>query len=103
MKRNPAVWVVSGLLFLPFLWLVVTMPPGLPMGAWLSVAGAFGTGLALVVLLWRGHRAGRWVAHQCVTCKHPMRRVQEGELRPPGGPEAPGNPLWRCAYCGRLV
>ena len=102
MKRNPTVWVITAAMFLPFVWLVATSPGQTDLADIAMAAGALVTGLVLQGLLWSGHRQGRWVAHKCITCARPMRRILEGELRPPAGIAQEESPDWRCTHCGRL-
>ena len=103
MKTNPAVWLLSALIFVPFLWLVASAPGEADTKSVVTSLGALVTGIVMVVLLWRGHRAGRWVANRCETCERPMRRIRPGEIRPPSGAALEISHRWRCIYCGRLV
>jgi len=103
MKRNQTVWLLSAAIFLPFVWLVWTAPGELALEDVVMTGGALATALVLQGLLWRGHRQGRWLAHRCVTCERPMRRIIEGEMRPPTGGAQAAAPQWRCTHCGRLL
>ena len=102
MKRNPMVWMVSLLIFVPLAWLLWSAPTELAPSDIAMSGGALVTALALLSLLWRGQAQGRWLAHQCVTCGRAMRKILPGELRPPPGQKAKKPPTWRCSHCGRL-
>jgi hypothetical protein len=102
MKRNRIVWVITVAVFVPFCWLVATSPAEIGVADMAMTLGTLGTACVLLVLLWRGHWAGRWLAHGCVTCGRSMRRIVEGELRPPSGEVQGQPPVWRCTHCGRL-
>lgn len=102
MKHNRTAWLLSVAIFMPFVWLVATSPAQSGVADLAMTGGALGTGLVLLKFLWRGQRQGRWAAHRCVTCDRAMRRILDGELRPPAAGLSDPAPLWRCSHCGRL-
>lgn len=103
MKRNRGPVILTVAMALPCLWLAATGPWSGGSEAWALGAGSLVTGAMLIALLWRFHRAGKMLAHRCLTCENPMVRTQPGELRPPDGATTLQTQWWRCRRCGRLV
>jgi len=103
MKRNPAIWALTSLIFLPFVWLIWTAPQEMTLRSLGFALGALVTAVAMVVFAWKAQRAGRLVPHRCLTCDRPIRLIVPGELRPPSGSSAQVHQRWRCTYCGRLI
>lgn len=102
MQRRHGIWVLTVLGSLPLAWLVATTPVDSARGQ-LVALGAVVTFVVVLRQVWRLHRAGRLLAHRCLTCEHPMVQIGPGDIRPPSGHAAGELPRWRCRSCGRLA
>ena len=102
MHTNKGIWLLSGCLVLPALWLIATTPVD-DLRTVMLLCGAVVTAVGMVALAWRAHRSGVLLPNRCANCERPMCYTRPGEVTPPAGSAVTQTRFWRCRYCGRLV
>ena len=103
MRPNAGLYIAACCVLAPLLWVVFSVDVMAKKNGFILLGGALLTVAGLLAGLVRSHRRGGFAPNRCKTCDHPMRRVREGELRPPAGHVGQKLPTWRCVRCGRLV
>lgn len=103
MKRNPGIFLTIAALALPLAWLALTTDLVRTLPGAVAMAGGLLTYAWLSRVLWRAHLKGRFAAHRCGTCDHPMAALPPGALREARETATVPPHRWVCRHCGRLV